>query len=130
MKYYFFDENNVGVSYNDEIPDGAIECTMGVYNNPRGYKVEDGQLIAPTSEELEQIQKMDAISAAELKKTTLKSAADAEISWRQDAVDAGITTTEEAAALSEWKKYRVLLMRIDTSKAHDIEWPTLPKAGS
>ncbi|HBR4554454.1 TPA: tail fiber assembly protein [Klebsiella pneumoniae] len=26
------------------------------------------------------------------------------MSWRQDAVDAGIATTEEAAALSEWKK--------------------------
>ncbi|AWL54250.1 tail fiber assembly protein [Klebsiella pneumoniae] len=48
------------------------------------------------------------------------------MSWRQDAVDAGIATTEEAAALSEWKKYRVLLMRIDTSKAPDIEWPTPP----
>ncbi|WP_142994764.1 tail fiber assembly protein, partial [Klebsiella pneumoniae] len=59
-------------------------------------------------------------------KSTLKSAADDEISWRQDAVDAGIATTEEAAALSEWKKYRVLLMRIDTSKAPDIEWPTPP----
>jgi hypothetical protein len=126
MKYYFFNENNVGVSYNDEIPDGAIECTMDVYNNPRGYKFEGGQLIAPTSEELEQIQKMDAISAADLKKTTLKSAADAEISWRQDAVDAGIATTEETTALSEWKKYRVLLMRIDTSKAPDIEWPPVP----
>ncbi|MGS4547690.1 tail fiber assembly protein [Enterobacter roggenkampii] len=26
--------------------------------------------------------------------------------------------------LTEWKKYRVLLMRIDTSKAPAIEWPT------
>lgn len=123
MKYYFFNENNAGVSYNDEIPDGAIECTMDVYNNPRGYKFEGGQLIAPTSEELEQIQKIDAISAADLKKTTLKSAADDEISWRQDAVDAGIATAEETAALSEWKKYRVLLMRVDTTKP---VWPTPP----
>ncbi|MBA8060821.1 tail fiber assembly protein, partial [Citrobacter sp. RHBSTW-00104] len=29
----------------------------------------------------------------------------------------------ETAALSEWKKYRVLLMRVDTSKP---DWPTPP----
>ncbi|WP_161598542.1 tail fiber assembly protein, partial [Yersinia bercovieri] len=26
-----------------------------------------------------------------------------------------------------WKTYRVLLNRIDTSKAPDIEWPVAPK---
>ncbi|HAE7767435.1 TPA_asm: tail fiber assembly protein, partial [Salmonella enterica subsp. houtenae serovar 45:g,z51:-] len=41
----------------------------------------------------------------------------------QDAVDAGIATDEETAALADWKKYRVLLMRVDTAKP---EWPTLP----
>ncbi|MEF4955483.1 tail fiber assembly protein, partial [Escherichia coli] len=39
------------------------------------------------------------------------------------AVDAGIATEDETAALSEWKKYRVLLMRVDTSKP---EWPEKP----
>lgn len=63
---------------------------------------------------------------AERKKSLLKASVDSEIAWRQDAVDAEIATAEEAAALSEWKKYRVLLMRIDTSKAPDIEWPTPP----
>ncbi|EKK4595233.1 tail fiber assembly protein, partial [Escherichia coli] len=46
--------------------------------------------------------------------------------WRQDAVDAGIATDEETSILTEWKKYRVLLMRVDTSTAPDIEWPTPP----
>ena len=41
----------------------------------------------------------------------------------QDAVELGIATAEETAALSEWKKYRVLLMRVDTAKP---EWPTQP----
>ncbi|WP_208907139.1 tail fiber assembly protein, partial [Enterobacter cloacae] len=26
-----------------------------------------------------------------------------------------------------WKKYRVLLNRVDTSKAPDIEWPEKPQ---
>lgn len=73
---------------------------------------------APTAEESQEI--------AVAKKTSLKQDADSEIAWRQDAVDAGIATQEETSALSEWKKYRVLLMRVDTSKAPDIEWPTPP----
>ncbi|HHG0003449.1 TPA: tail fiber assembly protein, partial [Escherichia coli] len=36
---------------------------------------------------------------------------------------AEIATAEETAALSEWKKYRVLLMRVDTSNP---VWPTPP----
>jgi len=58
----------------------------------------------------------------------LRAAADSEITWLQDAVDAGIATGEETAALAEWKKYRVMLMRIDTSSAPDIEWPALSEA--
>ncbi|EEX2874306.1 tail fiber assembly protein [Escherichia coli] len=62
---------------------------------------------------------------AEIKKSQLRVVADVEIAWRQDAVDAGIATAEETAALSEWKTYRVLLMRADTS-APDITWPVQP----
>ncbi|WP_167351084.1 tail fiber assembly protein, partial [Buttiauxella gaviniae] len=53
----------------------------------------------------------------------LKARADTEIEWRQDAVDAGIATNEELLSLSEWKKYRVLLMRVDAFKP---EWPSQP----
>ncbi|TKK23458.1 hypothetical protein EcCFBP13530_04700 [Enterobacter cancerogenus] len=44
----------------------------------------------------------------------------------QDAVDLGMATNAEAALLLERKKYRVLLNRIDTSNAPDIEWPASP----
>ena len=66
------------------------------------------------------------ISDAENMKATFRAKADSEISWRQDAVDAGIATDEETSTLTQWKKYRVLLMRVDTSTAPDIEWPTPP----
>uniref|UniRef100_UPI001E384C2D tail fiber assembly protein n=1 Tax=Citrobacter freundii TaxID=546 RepID=UPI001E384C2D len=69
----------------------------------------------PTKEESE------ALAAAQ--KLQLRSVADEEIEWRQDAVDVGIATDDEAAALAEWKKYRVLLMRVDTT---DPVWPTPP----
>lgn len=78
------------------------------------------------SEAAKQQQKDDEVAAAMQKKSSLRSAADAEISWRQDAVDAGIATDNEVTELTEWKKYRVALMRIDVIKAPDIEWPALP----
>lgn len=68
----------------------------------------------------------DLIADAELRRTTSLSAAGIEISPLQDAVDLGMATDVETRRLTEWKKYRVLLMRIDTSKAPDIEWPTPP----
>ncbi|WP_250205808.1 tail fiber assembly protein, partial [Escherichia coli] len=41
-------------------------------------------------------------------------------------VDLEIATEEETLLLEAWKKYRVLLNRVDTSTAPDIEWPALP----
>ncbi|EPE6113640.1 tail fiber assembly protein [Escherichia coli] len=63
------------------------------------------------------------VAAAEQQKVALRAQADNEIAWRQDAADAGIATAEEAAALAEWKKYRVLLMRVDTANP---VWPPQP----
>ncbi|WP_145558937.1 tail fiber assembly protein [Yersinia mollaretii] len=65
--------------------------------------------------------------AAASKKAELKAIADSEIDWRQDAVDGVYAEADEVAELAAWKKYRVLLMRIDTSKAPDIEWPVAPE---
>ena len=66
----------------------------------------------------------ELIAMAEQERSSLRAIADAEIAWRQDAVDVGIATDEETAALVDWKKYRVLLMRVDTAKPI---WPTLPE---
>jgi hypothetical protein len=67
--------------------------------------------------------KEQLIAMAENERAAKRSVADNEISWRQDAVDAGMATDEETAALAAWKKYRVLLMRVDTAKP---VWPTPP----
>lgn len=70
----------------------------------------------------------EQVREAEQYKNQQRKAADAEIAWLQDAVDAGIATDEETALLAGWKNYRVLLMRVDVTKASDIEWPPLPAA--
>ncbi|EPH3362758.1 tail fiber assembly protein [Citrobacter freundii] len=65
----------------------------------------------------------ELLEQAEAKKTELLSAAAASIAPLQDAVDEGMATAAETAALSEWKKYRVRVMRVNTTKP---EWPTPP----
>ncbi|EHS4736056.1 tail fiber assembly protein, partial [Salmonella enterica subsp. enterica serovar Lansing] len=42
----------------------------------------------------------------------------------QDAVELDIATSEERAQLNEWKKYRVLVNRVDTSAP---DWPDIPR---
>lgn len=44
----------------------------------------------------------------------------------QDALDLNMATDEELAQLKAWKTYRVLLNRVDTSTAPDVDWPVAP----
>lgn len=133
MRKLFFNPENNGfydTQYNSVIPDGSVEITQDIYDEFSGVSWPEGKIIGadnagmpawmdapPQSEE-------ELIAEAESQKAQLRAAADSEIEWRQDAVDAGIATGEETAALAEWKKYRVLLMRVDTE---DPDWPTPPE---
>ena len=58
-------------------------------------------------------------------KQTLMDEASLKISILQDAVDLDVATDEEKLQLTTWKKYRVLLNRIDTS-SDTISWPKKP----
>lgn len=79
----------------------------------------DGKKWVPDAE----AQHVADVEKAEQQRQSLLNRANQEIAWRQDAVDVGIATDEETTALVDWKKYRVLLMRVDTAKP---DWPTLP----
>lgn len=46
----------------------------------------------------------------------------------QDAVDLDMATDAEKASLEDWKRYRVMLNRLDVSAAPDIDWPLVPAA--
>ena len=67
-----------------------------------------------------------AIADAENKKSALLRTANEKIDYLQDAVDVGLATDAEVNELTEWKKYRVLLNRIDVTTAPDIDWPDNP----
>lgn len=70
--------------------------------------------------------KAQLIEQAELQKTALMNTANKNIAPLQDAADLGIATDDEAAQLLAWKQYRVMLNRVDTSLAPDIECPDKP----
>jgi len=74
-----------------------------------------GNIPAPTAD--------DIALANERIKLQLRSVADSEIEWRQDAADTGMATERESADLTKWKKYRVMLMRVDITAP---VWPVLP----
>lgn len=63
---------------------------------------------------------------AELLKKELMSQAVLQIDTLQDAVDLDMASEEEKAQLLAWKKYRVVLNRLDTSTVPDIAWPGTP----
>ncbi|PHM27486.1 tail fiber assembly protein [Xenorhabdus budapestensis] len=68
-------------------------------------------------------QKVALIAHAEYEKAQRLKEANNTLTYLQDAVDVELASDEEIAALQAWKKYRVLLNRVNTSKAPDIHWP-------
>ena len=67
------------------------------------------------------------VNQASAKKNQLITDATAQISYLQDAVESEIASEQETQLLAEWKKYRVLVNRIDIEQAPNIDWPKQPK---
>lgn len=67
------------------------------------------------------------IAEATATKAALIKSAAAKIEPLQDAVDLDMATDEEKRRYDAWRKYRVLLTRVDTSLAPDINWPEPPE---
>ncbi|EAA2747818.1 tail fiber assembly protein [Salmonella enterica] len=138
---YYYSAKESGFYFADDIkiyeagkgwPEDAIPVTDNYYRSllsgqqtgmvivagNNGYPVL-AERPAPTEKELQQ--------QADQKKQSLMQEANTMISTLQDAADFTMATAEETAALTEWKKYRVLLMRVDTSKVPEIKWPEPPE---
>ncbi|EAV5238234.1 tail fiber assembly protein [Salmonella enterica] len=71
----------------------------------------------------EAAEKAAQLRQAEETKNRLLQIASEKIAPLQDAVDLDISTDDEKAQLGEWKKYRVLVNRVDTSNP---DWPEQP----
>lgn len=66
------------------------------------------------------------VKQARDKKAQLTRDADSIINTLTDAIELDMATEEEKIKLTEWKKYRVLLSRIDCAIPADIDWPAIP----
>ncbi|MDC7907382.1 tail fiber assembly protein [Escherichia coli] len=109
---YFKSESGTVYAYEEDAGDTYIKIGLTEITE------EEAMLLvnpAPTPEQL--------VAQAEDKRISLRSIADSNITWRQDAVAEGIATEQEKSDLAAWKKYRVLLMRVDTAAP---VWPTIP----
>jgi len=69
----------------------------------------------------------ELVTIAEQQKKTLLDAANNKIAPLQDAAELDMATDDEAASLLAWKKYRVLVNRVNPDEAPDIEWPAAPQ---
>ncbi|NIA43826.1 MULTISPECIES: tail fiber assembly protein [Providencia] len=67
------------------------------------------------------------VAQAEQEKNQWLDEANKAITDLQDAIDVGLALDGDAEKLQEWKKHRVLLNRVDTSMAPDIDWPEKPE---
>ncbi|PIJ48974.1 phage tail protein [Erwinia sp. OLTSP20] len=74
----------------------------------------------------DEAEKAARLRDAENQKSRLMQTANVNIAPLQDAVDLDIATDQEKRLLTDWKKYRVSLNRVDTSIPLDIEWPQTP----
>ncbi|WGO84668.1 tail fiber assembly protein [Arsenophonus apicola] len=72
-------------------------------------------------------QKAASIAEVERQKSAMLNEANNIITYLQDAMDVGLASDTETARLQIWKKYRVLLNRINTLTAPDINWPPKPE---
>lgn len=116
--YYYKDENNGVWGYDDDqIAGGFVREDLVKITEKEADK-----LLAPPPPTKEQL-----VEQAEAKKRRLMTEATTVIAPLEDAADFGIATPEEESALKEWKKYRILLSRVDTSLAPDIDWPEKPE---
>ena len=67
------------------------------------------------------------VSLATKQKKLLLSESNEQIEYLTDAIDANIATDAEKNLLAEWKKYRVLLNRVDVNLTPNIEWIKKPQ---
>ena len=94
---------------------GEINISPGI----EYYWSDDGwvEVVKPVAEDPNAVKRDELLRLAALRIAPL-----------QDAADLDMATGDEKTALTAWKKYRVLLSRVDISTAPDISWPEQPAA--
>lgn len=115
---------------NDSWPDDAVEIDDSVYQEFAADEAPEGKIRVAGGDDLPAWGDIplptqeEQIAQAEAEKQRLLTYAATAIAPLQDAIDLGMATNEETELWLAWKKYRVLLNRVDTSKP---VWPETPE---
>ena len=131
MKYFYSSTTNGAYidALSPSIPEDAVEISKELYSELFTTTIDgtvgpgaDGLPVlipsaGPTEEEL-----------ALRRRDRLLNVATARMAPLQDAVDIGEATSDEEAELTAWKRYRMLLNRIQQQSGfpNAIEWPAVP----
>ncbi|WP_445497118.1 tail fiber assembly protein [Photorhabdus sp. SF281] len=112
-------------------PNDSIPVTDDIFNKfsgmpPIGKRLSYGEDSLPCWEDIPPPTKEELIAIAEIQRAQFISLANEKITPLADAVELDIATNEEVLLLKEWKKYRVILNRVDTLTAPEIDWPIAP----
>lgn len=132
MKKYSPSENAFyDPEINVVIPEDAVQITDNEWSDllsgqAKGKRISCGADLRPCLAEQPLPTADELIRQAEDKRIRLRAEADTIIQPLQDAVDLGIATDNEASQFIAWKKYRVMLMRVNTEDAESIKWPEQP----
>lgn len=118
----------------DSWPEDAVEISDDIYTEFGRLSAPEGKIMAagadglPVWVDMEQpvMTREQMIVKAELLKERLLTSAANSIAPLQDAVDLDIATEAEIVALALWKKYRVMVNRVNPENAPDISWPEEP----
>lgn len=115
----------------DAIPDDSVEITDEIWvalldGQSQGKLITSDKKGRPILQDYPAPTSKQLIEMAEVEKAKLIAIATVAINPLQDAADLEIATDEEAASLKAWKTYRVMVNRVDTSKAPNIDWPKTP----
>lgn len=136
MKYAIIKD---GVVTNMIVWDGVSEYDYGASDGVLALKLNDDEQVGPgylydgkiftappPTEEEEQADEQSKLNQNKAIKASLFSEATNIISTLQDAVDLEMATDEESTQLPLWKKYRVLINRVDAETSAEITWPVRP----
>ncbi|MGV8000578.1 tail fiber assembly protein [Photorhabdus temperata subsp. temperata] len=102
---------------------GELPDTLTFKKPPTDFDTWDGKEWVVDKDLL----KSHQINEAKQQQAALLQQANETISLLQDSVDLEVATDSEKEALLEWRKYRVLLTRVDINQAPNVEWPEVPK---
>jgi hypothetical protein len=119
-----YDDNGIIRSYSSDAsslnPINSFVAEVAIEDFPSGIDILggwrfDGEKIMPVD--------IDIVAQNEAKRQRLIAEAAGVIAPLQDAVDLSMATDQETANLLNWKRYRVLLNRVDPNEP---DWPLKP----